>query len=124
VFLEEEAGVSVKVVRDGIPIIRASFKLAKPMPISEMTMTSDVFNLKMIPSCEQGAPPDVKRLFHHPFVVTNRGIRFGTAELELKAAEYDPFDKIPILKVTRAGYAESNFSFGFGKVVYDYLAVK
>ena len=120
-FEEENENVTIKVTRNDTTIMRAAFTLAAPFPMPEQTQTSNGFAVKYIPSCEKGAPPDVHQIVNNPFEYTTSGVRLGKATLEFFSTKYDPLHKIPIIKITQAGYAISSFTLDYGKVVYDYL---
>lgn len=123
--LEEKNGVVTgKVERGGIVLIRTSMALGRVQkPETEKRLP--IVNLKLIPSVEKDAPPDVKRLT----ITTLQDVAIhrmysGDTVLEFGASPVDPFQKIPIKEVISGNYKEMDFTIGYGKVLYDYLKAK
>ena len=113
---------SASVIRNGTTLIDLTAQLGEPVdPVPEMPM-APMFNLKLIPSVQKGAPPDVKQLTRTVATdVKTHVVRVGSGKLELGSLPSDPLGAIPVVEILSAGYEEQDFVLGYGEVVYDYL---
>lgn len=122
-FAEKDGKVTAGVTRYGNKIISATFEPAKTEFARERPKMPLYF-LKMIPSIEQGAPPDVLKLnsmFMDPDVITGGNV--GAATLKFGESPYDAFlGEIPIKEVLYSEVIVHEFTLGFGKTVFNYLA--
>ena len=82
-----------------------------------------IFNVKLIPSVEKNAPPDVLQLTATTLGNPKfRELRPGVGTLEFGSTAADPLGGIPVLEILRAACYEYGFILDYGEVVYDYLA--
>jgi acetoacetate decarboxylase len=81
-----------------------------------------VFNVKLIPSVKKNSPPDVKQLSSSIVkdMVVHK-VYMGEAKLEFGSTPDNPLKRIPILKLVRCVYSESDFTLDYGDIVYNYL---
>jgi acetoacetate decarboxylase len=80
------------------------------------------YNLKLIPSADKNSQIAIKQLT--TAVVRDISVQklaFGEAQLVLGGSDLDPLDQIPVKKILKAYYAESDFILDYGEIVYDYL---
>ncbi|MFC2172482.1 acetoacetate decarboxylase family protein [Acidobacteriota bacterium] len=120
-FEEEKNQTSISVRRMDTLIIKATFEKGESRPPAASGSSPYSFFHKFIPSIEKNAKPAVNQLAL--VELTNSTIsdfRPCKASLELFNTKYDPFDKIPVLKIIDAGYLENVFTLGYGKILYDY----
>ncbi|KPK59064.1 MAG: hypothetical protein AMS21_10200 [Gemmatimonas sp. SG8_38_2] len=122
-IVEEEGEVHASVQTGDVTLIDISLRPGDPLvPIPERPNVP-IFNVKLIPSVEKGAPPDVLQL-----TATTLGnpkyteLRPGVGTLELGSTLLDPLGSIPVLEILRAAWYEYGFILDYGEVVYDYLA--
>jgi acetoacetate decarboxylase len=122
-IVEEGGQVNASVQEGGVTLIDVSVRPGDPVvPIPE-TPNVPLFNVKLIPSVEKGAPPDVLQLTATTLgdpVVTE--LRPGVGTLEFGSTPADPLGSIPVLEILRAVCYEYDFTLDYGEVVYDYLA--
>jgi len=125
IVLEQHEGhLSAQVIRYGIRIIRVTLDPGPRVePIPQRT-PSPIHFLKLIPSIQEGAPPDVLKLnamVIEPDVITD--LRPGRGTLEFGDSPYDGFlARIPVLGIMYSEVIVHDFTLGFGEVVVDYLA--
>lgn len=122
-IVEEEGRVRASVQTGGVTLIDMSVRPGDPLvPIPE-TPNLPIFNVKLIPSVEKGAPPDVLQL-----TATTLGdrefteLRPGAGRLEFGSTPIDPLGSIPILEILDAAFYVYDFTLDYGEVVHDYLA--
>jgi acetoacetate decarboxylase len=111
-----------RVVRNGTAIIDVAATLGGPTDAPAKVPDLTVFNLKLIPSAEKNAPPDIKQLV--AVSLTDRKVtrlRPAKAKVTFSSTATDPLRSIPVLQVLDARYEEGGNVLGFGKVVHDYL---
>lgn len=124
ITIEEEDGlISARVERDGVLIMKATVKPGESLSSVPPQPDSPTFNIKEIPSAETNDTPALKRLISVTLedVKINK-VAFGEGTLEFGSAPRDPLASIPILEITQSLYAERDFTLGFGKVLFDFLA--
>ena len=80
------------------------------------------FNLKLIPSVREGAPPDVMQITATTLqdVVIHRA-RGGTASVTLRSSKQDPLRRLSPREVQGAVCLQLDLTLGFGEVLHDYL---
>jgi acetoacetate decarboxylase len=120
----EEAGEVRASVRQGdVTLMHISVRLGDPLARIPERPNVPIFNVKLIPSVEKGAPPDVLQL-----TATTPGdpqiteLRPGVGMLEFGSTPTDPLGSIPVLEILGAACSEGGFILDYGEVVYDYLA--
>ncbi len=124
-FIEKDGKVSASLERLGFPLISVNASLAKKIePIPDRPVMP-WYNLKIIPSVEKDAPPEVFQLTS----TVNTDLKIKEyydceAELEFKSSPFDNLEEIEILEITDANFQISDFVMDFGKIIYDYLAEK
>jgi acetoacetate decarboxylase len=114
--------VHITVARRGATLIRLAAVAGEPVDQIPQEPQLPIFNLKLVPSVELDAPPDVRQLTAttlEELVVTQ--MRPAVAELELSSSGTDPLGAIPVLSVIGAAYSERSFVLPDGRVVLDYL---
>jgi acetoacetate decarboxylase len=111
------------VERDGVPIIRAELDLLGPLDPSELGLEPTWFNLKLIPSVTDGAPPDVLQLTETTFAnVVAREVRGGVGRLGFASTLDDPLGGlISVREVVTSAVMRLDFDLLDGVVVHDYL---
>jgi acetoacetate decarboxylase len=123
VFKDEDGKITAAVTRYGFPIIKATFEAStKVDPIPPRSQAPWYF-LKLIPSIEQDAPPDVLKLtttVMDPYVIHE--MYMGPATLEFGDSPSDPLGQIPIEEIVYSETTVHDFTLGYGEIVYDYLA--
>jgi acetoacetate decarboxylase len=127
-FDEEDGRITAEVTRYGSRIISVSLELQQridPIPPARLQRpTLPIYLLKLIPSVQEGAPPDVLQLNSiviEPDVI--KEMRLGKGTLEFGASPFDPFlAEIPVKEVVHAEAVVRDFTLGYGQVVFDYLA--
>lgn len=109
--------------RGGVQIVRAEVELAGPAEASDLRLDPTWFNLKLIPSVTDGAPPDVMQLTETTFAnVVVREARVGSARLGFADTVEDPLASLmPVLEVVAGAYVRLGFDLLDGVVVHDYL---
>jgi acetoacetate decarboxylase len=121
-MVREKDEIQIKVVRENKAIIKASVKLGVQMgPMSGLPDKTSI-NLKLIPSAIKDSPPDVKQLTSS--IAKNQVVKklfVAEAKLEFDSTPLDPLKSIPIKKIVRAFYSESDFVLDYGQVIHDYL---
>lgn len=120
---EESGKITASVTRYGKQIIKASFEAQQKVdPIPERPKDAH-YLLKLIPSVEKDAPPDVLKLVHtviDPDVI--KELRVGKATLEFGDSPFDAFlAEIPVREITYSETIVHDFTLGYGDVVVDYL---
>ncbi len=122
-IVEQDGEVRATVQQGGVTLIDVSVRPGDPLvPIPE-TPNAPVFNVKIIPSVEEGAPPDVFQL-----TSTTLGdrkvtaLRPGVGTVSFGSTPLDPLGSIPVLEILRASWYEYAFTLDYGEVVHDYLA--
>lgn len=122
-IVEEVGEVHASVERGGVTLIDVSVRPGDPLlPIPE-TPNPPIFNVKLIPSVEKGALPDVLQLT--ATTLGNRTVtdlRPGVGTLAFGSTPEDPLGSIPVLEILRAACYEYGFTLDYGEVVHDYLA--
>jgi acetoacetate decarboxylase len=109
--------------RDGVPIIRAEVDATDALDPSELGLEPTWFNLKLIPSVTDGAPPDVMQLTETTFAnVVAREVRGGSGRLGFAATLDDPLaDLVPVREVVGGVVMRLDFDLLDGVVIHDYL---
>jgi acetoacetate decarboxylase len=121
---EEDGRILAEVTRYGRRIIRVTLAVRQKVdPIPERA-NSPICFLKVIPSLQVDAPPDVLKLNSlviDPDVITE--LRVGEGTLEFGDSPYDSFlAKIPVRQVVYSEVIVHDFTLGYGEVLIDYLA--
>ena len=123
----EKAGpvVSCRVVRAGVRV--ASGSLRPRDPVAPGTEAPPLVFLKLIPSPEAGAPPEVCELVEVDLVNTvqvgsdGRAELFaGPAELRFRRSTADPWAALPILRTVRGTYGRVDTVLNFGRILHRY----
>ena len=115
--------ISVNASRHGQDIIRAAFTLGTDLPMPEDLPEVYQYGLKYIPSIEEGALPDVAKLTRWemkpgtPMALKSATVASGAEKIVLDTGRV-----IPIKGIVDVSYALTGFKFGYGNVVWDYLA--
>lgn len=108
--------------RLGTRLINFNFTIGEKLPPDTPQPNFPPYCLKIIPSVEKGAPPDVKQITST--VIRDKKVLElykGTGTLEFKSGEFDPLGDIPVLEIISGSYSVGDFVFDYGKVIHDYL---
>lgn len=122
-FTADEDRVTATVSRGG-ELIHAAFGSARPAAEADLELDPTWFNFKLIPSVEEGAPPDVMQLTATTFrdLVVSEA-RAGAATLRLGGTADDPLDDlIQIRETLPAAFVRFEMDLLHGEVVHDYRA--
>lgn len=123
-FVQKSGKVSAVVTRYGQRIISADFEVQEKVTAIADRPKTPLYFLKLIPSIEKDAPPDVLKvnsMLIDPDVI--KQLEIGRATLSFGTSPYDSFlSKIPIREVQYAEVIVHDFTLGFGKTVFNYLA--
>ena len=120
----DPARASATTVRGGVEIIRTEVELARPAGPEDLALDPTWFNLKLIPSVTDGAPPDVMQLTET--TLANVGVRgrraSGPTVLGLANTIEDPLASLmPVREVVGGISLRLDFDLLDGVVVHDYL---
>jgi len=111
------------VERAGIEIMRVSVaerKLAEADALGGLAQP--LYNLKLIPSAEEGAPPAVWQLTATTLQnIKIRKIVQGNATVEYCASPVDPLHLLEVIETIGGYYCELDFDLGYGEIVHDYI---
>jgi acetoacetate decarboxylase len=121
-FIEERGKISAEVVQDGNTIIEATLQLRDRVDPIPSQPNKPWFNLKLIPSVKENAPPDVMQLTSVMIESRPKELHRGQATLELNSSPSDSLGKLPIVEILSGDYAVRDSVLGHGDVVFDYLA--
>jgi acetoacetate decarboxylase len=126
ILFEEGADgvITASVTRYGATIIKVTFTAGQqvdPVPPREI---APWYTLKLIPSAEKDAPPDVMKLIRmgfEPYSINE--MTMGQATLEFA----DSFDdtlltQIPVTEILYSEVVGTEFTMEYGEVVHNYLA--
>jgi acetoacetate decarboxylase len=114
---------SARAVRNGVEIIRADVEIAREAAPGDLALDPTWFNLKLIPSVTDGAPPDVMQLTATTLAnVSVREAGAGPARLGLADSIVDPLASLmPVRDVVGGVFLRLSFDLLDGVVVHDYL---
>lgn len=122
--VEENGKITASVTRYGRQIIRVGFEALQKVDPIPARPKDTCFLLKLIPSIEKDAPPDVLKLTStvmDPDVV--KELHVGKATLEFGDSPFDAFlARIPVEEIVYGETIVHDFTLGYGEVVVDYLA--
>lgn len=120
---EEEGGqISAVVSLMDSPLIKAGMQKSRKLEQFPEDPIQAGFTLKIIPSAERGAPPDVLQLISIPHIMQIREMYEGPGTLELLPSAFDPLGNIPVLEVIEATFQVLDMTLDYGEVVVNYLA--
>ncbi|MCA9653594.1 MAG: acetoacetate decarboxylase family protein [Myxococcales bacterium] len=122
VDIEGDARIDSEVARAGASIIQSRVDLSAELGPAEVALNPTFFNLKLIPSVREGAPPDVMQITATTLqdVVIHRA-RGGTASVTLRSSKQDPLRRLSPREVQGAVCLQLDLTLGFGEVLHDYL---
>ncbi len=123
--VEKDGMVRMVVERGDIEIIKASVVLGDLVKEPEKLAPPEprYFNLKIIPSVKQGAPPDVQQLTSTTLENLRVNKAFvGNATLEFGMSPADPLHRIKVKQILAGYYLQNECDLTYGNVLYDYLA--
>ena len=111
------------VKRAGRELIHLTVEASEDVRPEDLGLSPVWFNLKVIPSVIEGAPPEVMQITATTFRdLTVTRARGGEAQLRLAGGGEDPLaDLIPVSEVLPGARIELDFDLLFGEVVHDYL---
>ena len=122
-FQEEQGRIVAGVTRYGKQIIKASFEAEHLIDPILPRPKDTLYLLKVIPTLEKDAPPDVLKLnamVIDPDVI--KQLHVGKATLEFGASPFDSFlSEIPVNEITYSELMVHDFILGHGRTVIDYL---
>ena len=124
-FEKTEQVVSCHVERAGNRI--ASGELRPRDPVEAAAAAPPLVFLKLIPSPEAGAPPEVCELVEVDLINTvHKGsdgraeLFLGPADLRFEQSATDPWAALPVLRTVRGTYGRFDTVLGFGKILHRY----
>lgn len=120
-FDEERDHVVARVTRDGVVLIDTTVQKSERVDPVPSQQPVPWYNLKLIPSVKQGAPPDVMQLTATLTEGTTQVLYRGPTTLTLGTSPNDPLGNIPVLEIVQGGFSVGVMTLGFGDVAYDYL---
>jgi acetoacetate decarboxylase len=121
-FVKKNNKISITVSQMNKLIIKASFELKEFLKPPEKKKDPIVINQKYIPSVKKNAPPDVYQLTISKIKDSKTTqLRLAKATLKFFSSKYNPLDKIPIIRIYKAGYSIDSFSMTNGEVLHNYL---
>lgn len=123
-FEEKGKRITAEVRRGGKAIIRISMNKEKKLDPKMGWPDVPWFSLKLIPSVEKDAPPDVWQLTSITARDTFKELYAGKANLQFDSSTEDPLGKIKVMRMPLAQFAVYDSEIGYGKVVHDYLDKK
>ena len=124
ISLDESAGSMRAVVRrGGAELIDASLMSLEDASPDELRLSPVWFNLKIIPSVAEGAPPDVCQITATTFDdLVVRDVRRGRGDLRLGGTLADALtDLIGVREVLTGHRMTLSFRLLHGEIVHDYL---
>jgi acetoacetate decarboxylase len=121
-FNEGNELVTAQVARAGAVLIEAAVSRSERIDPPPQEPAVPWFNLKLIPSVKQDAPPEVMQLTSTLVEGETRELYGGPAELKLASGPLDPLGDIPIVEIVQGRYVIDDFTLGYGEVIHDYLA--
>lgn len=121
-FIEKDGKVMASLERQGFPIISVDAKVLKKNEPIPNTSNMPWYNLKIIPSVEKDALPEVFQLTS----TAHRDVKVKEhysceAQLKFMPSPYDPLEDIEILEITDATFQIGDFVMDYGKIIHDYL---
>jgi acetoacetate decarboxylase len=123
---EDDGVVTATATRDGVEIIRARLEVAGAAEPDDLRLNPAWFNLKMIPSIVQDAPPDVMQIT--ATTLENVGasdVRSGQASVAFASTSSDPLeDLIDVREVLGGMHFCLDCDLTLGEVIHDYLAIE
>ena len=108
--------------RSGVELFKITWLPTGPGKAEDLAaMTSPVYNLKVIPSVQKGAPPDVKQLTALTMqnMVPHKLLE-GKATVDFGTSPEDPLHLLRPIEVLKGIYCELDFDLSYGEVVYRY----
>jgi acetoacetate decarboxylase len=122
-FREDADAVEGSVRRRGGDLVRATLNGLEDAPASELDLSPVWFNLKVIPSVVEGAPPDVAQLTATTFArLEATGVRRGRGGLRIGDGPDDPLTGLIGVREVLDGHRMAlSFDLLHGEVVHDYL---
>jgi acetoacetate decarboxylase len=111
------------VERGGIEILRVSLAGMQPAePEALSGFSQPIYNFKLIPSAEEGAPPAVCQLTATTLQnIKIRTVVQGHATVEHRASPADPVYQLEPIEMLGGYYCELDFDLGYGEIVHDYI---
>jgi acetoacetate decarboxylase len=109
--------------RRGGDLVRATLTGLEDAPASELDLSPVWFNLKVIPSVVEGAPPDVAQLTATTFArLEATEVRRGSGGLRIGDGPDDPLTGLIGVREVLDGHRMTlSFDLLHGEVVHDYL---
>jgi acetoacetate decarboxylase len=122
-FAETPERAEATVRRGGADLIAASVAPDRETAVEDLGLSPVWFNLKIVPSVVEGAPPDVLQLTATTFAdLEVRDARSGRAELAFGSTGEDPLAELMDVREVASGHRMTMaFRLLHGEVVHDYL---
>ncbi len=123
VVVDERDGVLTgRVERGGLELVRAAMQVARLGSAADLGASAEYVNLKLVPSVEKGAPPEVQQLTSTTLTgIDVKRVYTGPATLGFGASPADRFDRIPVVEVLGGCWYNADFTLGHGQILHDYL---
>ena len=112
-------------MRAGAHLMTLGVSLDRPAEEAEMALDAllaNIFSLKIIPSPEEGQPPEVAELVHSQLEMTKvHGMWKGAGSISFpEKSEFDPVYKYAPTRVLDSHYIVADMILHYGKVVHRY----
>lgn len=122
-LVESPERMAATVRRGGADLIAASVAPERETAADDLGLSPVWFNLKVVPSVVEGAPPEVLQLTATTFAdLEVRDVRSGRAELAFGSTGHDPLAELMGVREVAAGHRMTMaFRLLHGEVVHDYL---
>jgi acetoacetate decarboxylase len=121
-FVEKDGEITASLERMGFPILSVRAKILKKVEPIPNTPKLPWYNIKIIPSVEKDAPPEVFQLTS----TLNKESKIKEyfeceTELSFSSSPYDSLGEIEVLEIMDVNFQVNDFVMDFGKILHDYL---
>lgn len=121
-FVEKDGKIRAKIERFGDPIITLNVSLLDKIDPIPVQPNFPWFNLKIIPSVERNAPPDVKQLTSTVNLDNvTKELYKCKCDLKFSSSPFDPLGSIEILEIVEVKFMVTDFVMDYGKILFNYL---
>lgn len=123
--IDGDASIRSTITRGDTAIIEASTELTADLGPEDLAFNPTFFNLKLIPSVVEGAPPDVMQVTATTLEdISIKRARGGTATVTLRSTDQDPLGPLSPREVQGAAAVVMDVTLGYGEILHDYLRGK
>lgn len=120
--IEGDATIRSTITRGDAALIESTVELDADLGPEDLAFDPTFFNLKLIPSVVEGAPPEVMQITATTLqdIAITRA-RGGRGTVTLRSTEQDPLGPLSPREVLGAAAVEMDVTLGHGTVLHDYL---